>query len=119
MNFPLAPPAPQYPAGPAKNKTLGIIGFTLTACLPAVFFLGLILAWLTSCHDGQPRDVACIPDVAQWAKFLTGFSFFASFITVPTGFIVSIIAIIANRGRAWGWATLALCLIPLAGTIWA
>lgn len=106
------PPAHDFQE-PKNSPILGIIGFGITAFLPVLFFLGLLIAWLTSCHDGQPRDVYCVPDAAQWAKFITGASFFLSFLTVPAGIIVSIIAVIANRGRIWGAVAIALCVIPI------
>lgn len=113
-NFPIAPPLNQNVVNPKENKILGIIGFAVTASLPAIFILGLFLSWLTSCHGGEARDVVCVPDVAQWGKFLTGFSFFASFITVPIGIVVSIIAIIARQGRVWGCAAVAVLLVPVS-----
>jgi len=117
MNMPMNyPPAPAFQE-PKPSPVLGIIGFGITAFLPVLFLLGLLIAWLTSCHDGQPRDVFCVPDMAQWAKFITGASFFISFLTVPAGIIVSIIAITINRGRVWGCIAIALCIIPLLAAL--
>lgn len=113
MNMPMNHPPTHDFQEPKTSPLLGIIGFGITTFLPVLFLLGLLIAWLTSCHDGQPRDVFCVPDMAQWAKFITGASFFLSFLTVPAGIIVSIVSIFSNRGRAWGWAAIALGVIPM------
>jgi hypothetical protein len=105
MNHPTTPAFQE----PKKSPLLGILGLAITTFLPVLFILGLLISWLTSCHGGQPRDVLCVPDVAQWAKFITGASFFLSFLTVPAGIIVSIIAIAMNRGRVWGAVGILLC----------
>lgn len=98
---------------PKENIALGLIGFCVAASPIVFFILAQIIGNLTACHDGEARVFVCANEVATWARFISGISFFGAFVIVPIGFIIAVIAAIARKGRIWGLATIALCVLPI------
>lgn len=113
MHYP-KPPLPSVMLPKAKeNIALGLIGFCIAASPILFFILAQIVGTLTACHDGEPRVFVCANGVATWARFISGVSFFGAFVIVPIGFIIAFIAAITKKGRIWGLATIALCVLPI------
>lgn len=113
MSYPKPPlPSPMLPE-PKENITLGLIGFCVAALPIVLLILTQIIAALTACHDGEARVLVCVNEVATWARFISGVSFFGAFVIVPIGFILAVIAAIARKGRIWGFVTIALCVLPI------